>query len=61
MVSTSGLYSGILSNLMTKKGENEKLIRPAKISHVIIFEKSIIQELHNMVQYPDILKHSGTK
>ena len=24
-----------------------------------IFDKSIIQQLHNMVQYPDIVKHSG--
>ena len=26
---------------------------------VIIFEKSISRELHNMGQYPDIVKHSG--
>ena len=27
----------------------------------LISKKSIIQELHNMVQYPDIEKHSGVQ
>ena len=29
------------------------------VSQVVIFEKSISQELYNMVQYPDIVKQSN--